>query len=425
MTKIYLVVLDGAADRPIKALGGLTPLEAAMTSALDALAAESQQSMVTVIDPSICPESDSGAMAILSYDPLEYYTGRGPLEGLGLEFIEPDGRSAAFRVNFASFNAATGSLDRRTARGLSDDELQALAHAIRSQVKLDDLQAELKLYVYGHHRGILALRSLAGPISGRVTNTDPGFRNEGAFSIPVQGYVPSPLRSVPRDGSEEAGRAAYIVNAFVDRSAAVLASHPVNEKRRRKGDLEANILLIRDGGDAPRPLPDFSRRFGATISLFGQIPAERGLAQLIGGGFSYSFRRRDEAEDDYLRRALDDVLAADSGVVFIHLKGPDEPGHDGLADKKVHAIELIDRHFIGPLMDATCRDDVIAVTSDHATPCELGIHSADKVPTAVTGSAIRPDATVKFGERYAANGKLAVSKAIELMPFLFSLWSDE
>ena len=146
--------------------------------------------------------------------------------------------------------------------------------------------------------------------------------------------------------------------------------------------MEANILLIRDGGDTPRPLPDFSTRFGATISIFGQIPAERGLAGLIGGDFSYSIRRRDEGEDDYLRRALAEVLAAESNVVFIHLKGPDEPGHDGLPGEKVRAIELIDQHFIGPLMDATCRDDVIAVTSDHATHAS----SASTPPTRSHGS---------------------------------------
>jgi 2,3-bisphosphoglycerate-independent phosphoglycerate mutase len=421
--KVYLIILDGAADRPISSLDKQTPLEAASTAALDTLAAKSQQSMVTVIREDIAPESDSGAMALLSYDPMKYYTGRGPLEGLGLGFIEPGNRSVAFRVNFASFNVETNSLDRRTARGLSDNELQALTIAINSEVRLGDFQAELKLHAYGHHRGILGIKSVGAPLSGQITNTDPGLRNVGPFGIPVSNFAPHPLPARPRTDTKEAQRTADIVNAFVERSSVVLRHHPVNESRGRRGELQANIILIRDGGDAPNPLPEFYQRFGASIFLFGQIPAEHGLAQLIGGDFAYSFRRAEETDAAYLNRALNAVLEAHADVVFIHLKGPDEPGHDGLPHEKVQAIELIDRHFIGPLLDRTSSEDVVAITSDHATPCELGMHSADKVPTVACGPGIVPDSTSKFGERYATEGTLAVSKGIELMPFLISSWN--
>lgn len=79
MKKTYMIILDGAADRPIKELGNVTPLEKANTPALDYLAKKSKQTMITIIDDEICPESDSGAMALLSYDPLKYYPGRGTL----------------------------------------------------------------------------------------------------------------------------------------------------------------------------------------------------------------------------------------------------------------------------------------------------------------------------------------------------------
>ena len=39
MNKAMLIVMDGLGDRPIKELGWLTPLEAARTPNLDALAA--------------------------------------------------------------------------------------------------------------------------------------------------------------------------------------------------------------------------------------------------------------------------------------------------------------------------------------------------------------------------------------------------
>ena len=99
-----MIILDGAADQKISVLGNMTPLEKAHTPALDYIAKKSKHGMITVIDKNICPESDSGAMALLSYDPLLYYPGRGTLEGLGTGFITKGYSYAAFRVNFASYN---------------------------------------------------------------------------------------------------------------------------------------------------------------------------------------------------------------------------------------------------------------------------------------------------------------------------------
>src|SRR5699024_1916800 len=128
--KIYMIILDGAADRKIKILGNKTPLEKANTPALDSLAEKGKEGMITVIDENITPESDSGAMALLSYDPKVYYPGRGTLEGLGTGFIPKEYNYVAFRINFASYDDKHHKFDRRTARGLQDNELQELSNEI-------------------------------------------------------------------------------------------------------------------------------------------------------------------------------------------------------------------------------------------------------------------------------------------------------
>ena len=127
-TKTYFIILDGAADRPISSLGKKTPIEAAHIPHLDDLAKHGQQGLLTIIDEAICPESDNGAMALLSYNPLEYYTGRGPLEGLGTGFLELADNAVSFRINFASYNELERRLERRTVRDLADEELQAARH---------------------------------------------------------------------------------------------------------------------------------------------------------------------------------------------------------------------------------------------------------------------------------------------------------
>lgn len=424
MAKTFMIVLDGAPDWPNPALGGRTPLEAARTPGLDALAKQSQHSLIRVIDDGVWPESDSGAMALLSYDPLIHYTGRGPLEGLGLGLVAPGVNAIAFRVNFASFDEDARQLDRRTARGLSSAQLQELASAIRTHVSMEDYGVAFDLIAFSRHRGILVFLGSAESLSGRVTNTDPGFRNVGPFGFPIRDFNPRPLIAMPRENSAAARAGAAVVNEFIARSAKVLEEHPVNATRRAQGQLPANLLLVRDGGDVPSPLPAFAGLYGRSISIFGQIPAEAGLAKLIGGEFHMSRPMEGEPEHEYLRRTLGEVVTASADVVFVHLKGPDEPGHDNRPVEKTAAIEMIDEHFVGPMLDLVTAEDRIAVTSDHATPCELGIHSNDPVPAMVRMPGLAPDGCARLSEARAAKGTLPVNRAVDLMPLLLGRVSE-
>ena len=104
--------------------------------------------------------------------------------------------------------------------------------------------------------------------------------------------------------------------------------------------------------------------------------------------------------------------------MLVHLKGADEPGHDDLPLEKAQAIEAIDECFVGTLVEAAGAEDVLVVTGDHATPCELGIHVPDPVPTAVAGPRVPRDESTGFSEAEAARGGLPVDRACELLPYL-------
>ncbi|HEU4797628.1 MAG TPA: phosphoglycerate mutase, partial [bacterium] len=106
----------------------------------------------------------------------------------------------------------------------------------------------------------------------------------------------------------------------------------------------------------------------------------------------------------------------------LHLKGPDEPGHDGDCDAKRDIIALIDRAFFGELLPRITLDDVIlAVTADHATPCALHAHSADPVPLLVSGGGVKPDSTRTFGEREAERGDLGLLFGVDVLPLVAGL----
>ncbi|MEU4833786.1 CMP-5'-phosphonoformate--3-phosphoglycerate phosphonoformyl transferase [Streptosporangium sp. NPDC023615] len=411
--KLYLIALCGGADRPDEALGGRTPFEAASTPHLDRVAADGRNGLLEIIGEDIPPESDSGAMALLGYDPAVYYTGRGPLEGYGNRYWDPEGYSVAFRINFASLNRTTGRLDRRTSRDLTDDEMQRLVAEILEGVRMDP-DIEVRLTGWGRHRGILAFTSRTRPLSGEVANTDPGFVKRGPFGLPVREHSDRPLPARAMVDDDAARLVASLVNTFVEQSARVLDASEVNARRIAEGRKPANILLVRDGGHL---LPDLPRA-RTRISMYGQVPAERGLARLIGAEFTTAKVAPGQAESDFYTRLLPLLLADPADVVFAHIKGPDEPGHDNRPREKVRAIADIDAHLVGPLRAALGPADVLVVTCDHATPCAIGIHTADRVPLAVVGPGVVPDAVAEFGEAAASRGDLPVKRAAELMPWL-------
>src|SRR5207244_9644626 len=69
--KLALVVLDGVGDLATREQNYLTPLEAAVTPNLDALARDSAQGRMTPVAPGITPGSGPGHLGLFGYDPLE------------------------------------------------------------------------------------------------------------------------------------------------------------------------------------------------------------------------------------------------------------------------------------------------------------------------------------------------------------------
>lgn len=424
MNKAYILVYDGAGDRPLNVLNGKTPLEYANTPALDSLVAKGSQSLISIIDDKIAPESDSGCMALLSYDPKIFYTGRGPLEAYGANLFNPDSSCVAFRVNFACYQ--DGNLERRTARGLSNTELQALTSAINSELKLSDYyDTTFKLISYRQHRGIVCFYNNKILLSGNVSYTDPGFERVGYFGLNVAEYVPIPKICVPMEDTIAANHTANIVNLFVERSHQILDKHIINKNRRIQGRLPANYFLVRDGGDFPVGMPNFYSKYEKKLAIFGQLSAEKAIADLIGANFEYSRQAENEDDITFFSSLIEKLIKSDCDIVFVHLKGPDEPGHDNKPLEKAAAIESIDCNFLEPLLKRVDDSDLIVVTCDHATPCDMKLHSSDPVPIVVSGRSVPYDSTSKFGESYAANGGLPIKKAIQLIDYLVTLMNNE
>src|SRR5271155_5685564 len=114
-SKLALVVLDGLGDIATESTGFRTPLEAARTPNLDALAKRSALGRMTPVAPGITPGSGPGHLGLFGYDPLEFQVGRGVIEALGLG-LELKGGDVAARANFCTLNEKGIVTDRRAGR---------------------------------------------------------------------------------------------------------------------------------------------------------------------------------------------------------------------------------------------------------------------------------------------------------------------
>jgi 2,3-bisphosphoglycerate-independent phosphoglycerate mutase len=327
------------------------------------------------------------------------------------------GGDLAYRVNFATADWPR-IIDRRVGRDLSSDEALALASEVNEKLKLPGATFELRSTV--EHRGVLVIRS-KGPLSAQVTNTDPAYRKEGSLGVALETFELEVARCELLEDTDAAGRAADLTNAFVEGAAKILDASEVNAERRRDGRLPANLVLTRDGGDHVPKLQPIRDRFGPAWGCFVEMPVERGIAMLLGMDPVDAPRLSTEA--DYARWAALASEALDGfDALYVHIKGPDVPAHDGHAEEKRDVIEVIDRAFFGevlPMIDSS--RTIVSVTADHSTSCLRKAHTAEPVPLLVSGRPVQPDGTTSFGERACAAGSLGQLRGVDIVPRLATL----
>ena len=424
LKKILYIVLDGLGDLPIKELNNKTPLEAAITPHLDRLAQKGKTGIVYPAGKGIAPESDIAVISLLGYDAHKYYTGRGPLESFAEGIAVNDG-DVAFRVNFATAADDGKTIkDRRVGRNLTTDEATALSKEINSKVTLSAATFEFKNTI--GHRGILVIRGMRSKLSGWITNTDPAYDREGAFGVALVKFENFVAESQPMPGyenSSEAKEAASLLNEFTQKSQKVLNESLVNKKRISEGKLTANVILSRDAGDHLPKFPRIDTLYNIRFGSFVQMPVEKGIALLTGMEIIDLPEPTGHLDVDYpiwAKIALDSLKKYNG--IYVHIKGPDEPGHDGNFNKKKEIIEAIDKFFFASLLPGLdINNTVIAVTSDHSTVCAIKAHSSDPVPLLVCGGNIQPDGSLSFSEKAAKLGSIGELRGQEIMPLLVSL----
>ncbi len=424
--KLIYVVIDGMGDLPIKELGNKTPLEAADTPNLDFLARNGKTGLMYSVKKGIAPESDVAVISILGYDPFKYGTGRGILEAVGAGVEVKDG-DLALRCNFATLGERRKIIDRRVGRRLTTEEAAELGKAVNENMNLESYPVDFEFKNTIGHRGVLVIKSREKPLSSRITNTDPGYARIKELGIAKAEIKMSLKKCKAMDSSEEAKISADLVNEFVEKSYAVLDGHKINKRREAENKLKANVILTRDAGHQLPKFFNINKRYGVRFVSLTDMPVERGISKLAGmHTIGLPPPSNDLKKDCLLRIKRLLKLLPSYDCFYIHVKGPDEPGHDGKFELKKQHISIIDTYFFGKLLQKIKPENfVLCVTADHSTPCKLKAHSDDPVPLLIFGDKIKGDNISKFSEKNCRNGSLGIlEKGTELLPKLVSFLNN-
>ncbi len=420
--KLVYLVLDGVADRLSDTS---TSLSMAKKPYLDLLARAGACGAVYTVGKGVAPESDAAVMSILGYDPHTSYTGRGPLEavGAGVSFVE--GREVAFRANFATVDPSSKKLvDRRVGRSLSTEEARELAEALDG-LKLSTHGGYVKVKATVGHRAVVVIGSDMMPLSDEVDNTDPAYKKVGAISVAEKSFQPYIKKSTPLSPTLSAQVTADLVNEFTLRSIEILDKHPINRAREERGLLKANVILVRDAGSKLPKLTPISKLFNASFGSITEMPVENGIARLLGmRATEMPPPTEDKASDYSIRLSATLKLLKEVDVVYVHLKGPDEPGHDGDLHGKIKSIEDIDKFYVKELIDSIdLREVAILVTADHATPPSIRAHTDDPVPLLLVGGRIKPDEVLRLEEKtcYELGSIGVLSHGWEILPKILDM----
>jgi len=403
--KAILVVGDGMADRLLRELNGKTPLEAAEKPSLDWVAENGVCGIMDPIAPGIPPGSDTAHLALLGYDPLNVYTGRGALEAVGSGINVRPG-DVAFRCNFATVDENLRVVDRRAGR-IETDDASRLAHVFKeiSLEKHPDVRVIFKNSI--QHRAILLLR---GPhLSTMVSDSDP------------QKVGSSVLRVRPLANTPEARKTAEIVDELTQYFHENLKEHPVNSERQKRGLLPANIILCRGAGKLPDITP-ITLRYGVQAAAICVMPLVRGVCKVAGMGLLAVRGVTGTYDTDMVAKAESALRAVQThDFVFLHVKATDVASHDHKVQQKVRMIEKIDKMMEHLIQNVNLEESIIAVTADHTTSLVTGEHEGDPVPVAIAGPGVRTDDVKELGERTCAKGGLGRIRGIDLMPTIMNL----
>lgn len=396
----YIVVLgDGMADEPIESLGGKTPLEYAVTPAMDRLSKKSEIGMVHTIPEGMKPGSDTANLSVLGYDPEKYYSGRSPLEALSIGVSMKD-TDIAIRCNIVTVSEDAVPFEEKTIIDHSSGEISTEDCA----VLLDAVRKELENETYKFYVGTSYRHCLIWD-KGEVVELTPPHDVLGQV---IGTYLPEDV----------------VLRRMMEKSYDILADHPLNIERKKQGLNPANCCWFWGAGIKPM-LSSFEEKTGKKGMMVSAVDLLKGIAVGAGMGVANVEGANGGLHTNYegkTQAALNALLKEGYDFAYIHLEAPDEMGHQGSVERKVQAIEYLDARVIEPLTKTLDQEGIayrMLVLPDHPTPIRVRTHTSDSVPYMLYDSTNELEKTWNYNEKESSASGNFFEKGHTLIDYLF------
>ena len=389
------------ADEPIQALDGKTPLAYASTPNIDALALQSEIGLVHTIPDGMSPGSDTANLSVLGYDPKIYYSGRSPLEALSIG-VDMAADDVAIRCNIITISDEEEIFEEKTiidhsASEISTEDAAVLLEAVRKELETDAYH----FYVGTSYRHCLIWNK--GQVVPLVPPHDVLGKKVGI--------------NLPKDDA---------LREMMKKSYDILKNHPINIARKEAGLNPANCCWFWGAGTKPA-LDSFTDKTGKTGAMISAVDLLKGIAigagmQVIevegaNGGLHTNYTGK-------MKAAVKVLTEENKDFVYIHVEAPDEMGHQGSYERKIAAIENIDKLIVGPLTEELKKKNVdfrLLLLPDHPTPVRLRTHTSDSVPYLLYDSTKQAGDGVLYCESCAASTGHYVAQGHNIIEKLFEV----
>jgi 2,3-bisphosphoglycerate-independent phosphoglycerate mutase len=388
--KYIVLIIDGAAGLPLPEHGNKTCLEMAATPNLDALAAAGSLGLVRTVPRGMEPGSACACMSVMGYDPVVYYKGRASIEagsmGVGIGPGE-----VVFRCNLVT--VLDGVMQDYSAGHIGSDEAKEIVATLNEKMGSD----RVKFYPGVSYRHILKLKGHGDALDAVWT---PPHDIPGKL---VSGFLPQ-------------GTGSAILRDLMGRSEAVLKDHPVNIRRRSRGELPATTIWLFWGSGPAPAMPAFREVYGLKAAMTSGVDLLRGLAKMVGMTVLNIKGVTDGPDNDNVAQVAGALKALKThDMVIIHIEAPDEAGHVGDVKGKMAAIEKIDAEVVVRLRSWRGDGLRVLIMPDHPTPITVRTHTADPVPFLLWGKGVKPHGARCFTEAEAKQTGVFLEEGYKIM----------
>jgi len=397
--KYAIIIPDGCADEPQESLGGKTPLQAANLPNMDRIARMGVVGRSNNVPQPLAPASDVATLSLFGYDPLAVYTGRAPLETVAMG-IPLGPNDWAVRCNLVTIQ--DDKMHDFTAGHIDSADGARLMATIQEKLGGPVPGGALEFHAGVQYRNILVYRANEKPAP---------FAKETATQPPHDIPEKSIADFLPR------GPGADLLRDLMQKSLPLFADHPVNRERIARGKKPATQIWLWGQGRAPAVEP-FTKVYGPRGAIVSGVDLVRGTGMLIGWTRQDAPGSTAYLDTDYASKGRTGIAALKThDLVCVHIEAPDEASHEGRTDEKIKALERIDEHIVGPLLEALPAhgDWRILVTPDHRTPLRTRAHSYGAVPFAVAGTGVAVKGQSSYDEVVAAAADLEFDPGWKLM----------